>query len=77
MIYNKKQIDKFVNCICKSKKYRIDKLLEMDAIQYCNLGKDSTKDEKLEVKKRSKNIYKAISKIDSVLGKSLLQLQDK
>ncbi len=77
MIYNKKQIDKFVNCTCKTKKYRIDKLLEMDAIQYCNLGKDSTKDEKLEVKKRSKNIYKAISKIDSVLGKSLLQLQDK
>jgi len=77
MIYNKKQIDKFVNCTCKSKKYRIDKLLEMDAIQYCNLGKDSPKAEKLEVKSRSKNIYKAISKIDFVLGKSLLQLQDK
>jgi hypothetical protein len=77
MIYSETQIQKSINCTCKSKKYRIDMLLEMDAIQYCNLGKDSTKDEKLEVKKRSKNIYKAISKIDFVLGKSLLQLQDK
>jgi len=77
MKYYEKKISKSINCTCKSKKYRIDMLLEMDAIQYCNLGKDSTKEEKLEVKKRSKNIYKAISKIDSVLGKSLLQLQDK
>jgi hypothetical protein len=77
MIYSETQIQKAINCTCKSKKYRIDMLLEMDAIQYCNLGKDSPKADKIEVKKRSKNIYKAISKIDSVLGKSLLQLQDK
>ncbi len=77
MKYDEKTINKSINCTCKSKKYRIDMLLEMDAIQYCNLGKDSTNDEKLKVKKRSKNIYKAISKIDSILGKSLLQLQDK
>ena len=77
MNYNEKIINKTINCICKNKKYRIDKLLKMDAIQYCNLGIDSTKAEKLEVKKRSKNIYKAISKIDSVLGKLFLEHQDK
>ena len=77
MKYDEQIIKKTVACICKNKKYRIDKLLEMDAIQYCNLGKDSPKAEKLEVKKRSKNIYKAIFKIDNVLGKSLLEAQDK
>ena len=49
----------------------------MDAIQYCNLGSNSTKAEKLEVKKRSKNIYKAIQKIDYALGKNFLEHQDK
>ena len=77
MKYNEQIINKTVACICKSKKYKIDKLLEMDAIQYCNLGKNSTKAEKIEVKKRSKNIYKAIQKIDEALGKNFLLHQDK
>lgn len=77
MKYDQKIINKTINCICKSKKYKIDKLLKMDAIQYCNLGKNSTNAEKLEVKKRSKNIYNAILKIDFVLGKSFLEAQDK
>jgi len=77
MKYDEQIINKTIDCICKNKKYKIDKLLEMDAIQYCNLGKDSPKAEKLEVKRRSKNIYKAIFKIDNVLGKSLLEAQDK
>jgi len=77
MKYNEQIINKTVACICKSKKYRIDKLLKMDAIQYCNLGKNSTKAEKLQVKKRSKNIYKAIAKIDLVLGNNFLMHQDK
>ena len=77
MKYNEKIIDKTVKCTCKSIKYKVDKLLEMDAIQYCNLGSNSTKAEKLEVKKRSKNIYKAIQKIDYALGKNFLEHQDK
>lgn len=77
MKYNEQIINKTVACICKNKKYRIDKLLKMDAIQYCNLGKNSTKAEKLQVKKRSKNIYKAIAKIDLVLGNNFLMHQDK
>ena len=77
MKYNEQIINKTVACTCKNKKYKVDKLLEMDAIQYCNLGINSTKAEKLEVKKRSRNIYRAIQKIDYALGKNVLEHQDK
>ena len=77
MKYDEQIINKTVACICKSKKYKVDKLLEMDAIQYCNLGSNSTKAEKIEVKRRSRNIYRAIQKIDYALGKNFLEHQDK
>ncbi len=77
MKFNEQLIEKTVNCIHQSDKYRVDKLLYMDAVQYQNLGQDSTKTEKAEVKKRSRVIYRAISKINPTLGKSLLLHQDK
>ena len=77
MIYNERTIDKTVNCTHKSNKHRVDILLHMDAVQYQNLGKDSTKADKLFVKKRSRTIYKAIAKIDPLLGNSFLLHQDK
>lgn len=55
---------------------RINKLLELDAIMYTNLGSDSTKAEKLEVKKNSRIIYRAIKDLDLETGKLLLQHQD-
>lgn len=55
---------------------RINKLLELDAIMYTNLGSDSTKAEKLEVKKNSRMIYRAIKDLDLETGKLLLQHQD-
>jgi DNA-binding LytR/AlgR family response regulator len=55
---------------------RINKLLELDAIMYTNLGSDSTKAEKLEVKKNSRIIYRAIKDLDFETGKLLLQHQD-
>ena len=55
---------------------RINQLLEIDATMYTNLGSDSTKAEKLEVKKNSRIIYRAIRDLDIETGKLLLQHQD-
>jgi len=60
----------------KTVRERIDQLLEMDAIQYTNLGHDSSKVEKAEVKKNSRLIYKAIKDIDKHVGESLLNHLD-
>ena len=58
-------------------KEKIDKLLELDCNLYTNLGTDSTKAEKQEVKRMSKKIYRAIQTISEPIGKSLLQAIDK
>jgi hypothetical protein len=41
----------------------VDTLLEIDANAYTNLGKDSTKKEKKNVKRDSRKIYNAILEI--------------
>lgn len=53
-------------------KERTDKLLELDAEMYTNLGTDSTKAEKQRVKSDSKFIYKQIKGINEEIGKQLL-----
>jgi hypothetical protein len=55
---------------------RTDKLLKLDCIQYTNLGSDSTKAEKVEVKKNSKFIYRQIKGIDELSGNLLLKSLD-
>ena len=55
---------------------RVNELLEIDAIMYTNLGSNSTKAEKQEVKKNSRIIYRAIKDLDFETGKLLLQHQD-
>lgn len=55
---------------------RINQLLEIDATMYTNLGLDSTKADKQEVKKNSRIIYRAIKDLDFETGKLLLQHQD-
>lgn len=60
----------------KTVQERIDVLLEMDANMYTNLGSDSIKSEKEEVKKNSRHIYRAIRDLDEATGKLLLQHQD-
>ena len=56
---------------------KISELLELDCDMYTNLGIDSTKTEKQEVKRMSRKIYKAIQTINEPVGKSLLQAMDK
>ena len=58
-------------------KEKIDKLLEIDAHLYTNLGIDSTKKERLEVKRLSKKIYRMIQGINPAIGKTLLQAMDR
>ena len=61
----------------RSIKERIDSLLELDANMYTNLGCDSTKAEKEEVKKKSRIIYRSIKELDSYIGSQLIYYQDK
>lgn len=71
-MYSKKLVDKTLNCKRLTNKEKTDRLLEIDAIQYTNLGLDSTTEEKKAVKLNSRYLYEAIKKIDLRLGKALL-----
>lgn len=55
---------------------RTSRLLELDAIQYTNLGIDSKKYEKEKVKSDSKFIYKQIKGFNEQDGKLLLNHLD-
>ena len=70
-------IEKILNYKTYSLKRKIDSLLEIDSNIYCNLGIDSTKSEKLEAKKQSKIIYRAIKKLDKPTGDRFLYYMDK
>lgn len=65
-------IDKILNYKTVSIKDKIDRLLELDANMYTDLGSDSTKTERLEAKKKSRAIYRAIKVLDKDLGDMLL-----
>jgi len=71
-MYYKQDVDKALNCKYLSNKQKTDRLLEIDAKQYTNLGTDSTTKEKKTVKENSLYIYETIKKIDLKLGKTLL-----
>ena len=73
---NKEEILKIAADYQKTVLQRVDELLEIDAIQYQNLGSESTKAKKIEVKKNSRFIYRTIKDLDSDTGKLLLQHQD-
>lgn len=75
-IMNKEEILKIAAEYQKTVLQRIDELLEIDAIQYQNLGSESSKADKLEVKKNSRFIYRTIKDLDINTGKLLLQHQD-
>ena len=76
MDYNFEDIDKIVGFKSWSVKQKLDELYRIDSDMYCNLGTDSTKKEKKEVKTRSRKIYLAIKKIDEESGKTLLFAMD-
>ena len=76
MRYSNESVEKIYNYKSISDRTKIDRLLEIDATQYTNCGKDSTKKEIELVRKNSKYIYKTIKKIDNSLGSMFLKHLD-
>lgn len=74
---DKEDVKRIAEDFNKSIKERIELLLEVDTNMYTNLGLDSTKSEKEEVKKKSRVIYRAIKDLDNSIGSQLLYYQDK
>ena len=68
--------NKIISDFTLTVKDRTDELLKLDAIQYTNMGLDSTKEEKKEVKANSRFIYKKIKDIDEPLGSTLIEHMD-
>ena len=71
------RIEEVLNNDISSNKERIDLLLEIDADNVAELGKNSSKEDRKKVKRNSLNIYRAIKKIDRVEGELLLKCIDK
>ncbi len=76
MIYAYSDIEKIMNYKTWSVKRKIDTLLSIDADMYTNLGIASSREEKNQVKNKSKNIYKTIQKLNPKDGKLLLHSMD-
>jgi hypothetical protein len=72
----KEKAEQYAKDFALSIKERTDNLLKLDCNMYTNLGSDSTKAERLEVKKNSKYIYKQIKGIDEDSGSLLLKSLD-
>jgi hypothetical protein len=75
--YTIDDVEKIVGYSTWSTKKKIDALLHIDCIMYANLGIDSTKTERLETKRNSRSIYKAIKQLDENTGRALLIAVDK
>lgn len=77
MEYRINDIEKITEFKSWSERKKIDELLRIDCNMYTNLGTDSTKAERLEVKKNSRKIYRAIKNINQRMGEPLLVAMDK
>jgi len=75
--FSNELVDKILNYKTILTRDKIDRLLELDANQYCNIGIDTPITKKFEVKKNSRYIYRAIQKLDYDMGSNFLQAQDK
>ena len=73
MKYTFDDIEKIVEFKSWSKKRKIDTLLAIDADLYWNLGVESSKTERENVKIQSRKIYRLIKTIDEYSGKLLLR----
>ena len=65
--------DKIMNYKSVNDRNKIDRLLELNAIQYTNIGIDSTKTEIYDAEMTSKYIYRNTKKLDESLGRLLLR----
>lgn len=77
MGYQYDDVEKIINFSTWSKRKKIDELFRIDSYMYTNLGTDSTKKEREDVRRKSKYIYKAIQRIDQNLAKELIYHMDR
>lgn len=73
MKYTFDDIEKIAEFKSWSDKKKVDTLLAIDADLYCNLGIESSKTERENVKIKSRKIYRLIKSIDEYAGKILLR----
>ncbi len=72
----REQVDKILNYKTVSKEEKIDRLLFINADQYCNLGTESSKTDRQKAEINSRYIYRAIKTIDLYLGAFLLKANE-
>lgn len=77
MGYTFDDVDKIANFKTWSIKEKLDELFRIDSWMYTNLGSDSTKKDREEVKKRSRKIYSAIKRFDPETGRQCLAYMDR
>lgn len=74
------ELERFIEKTLKYKTWsvrkKVDALLEYDCNMYTNLGIDSTKTERINTKRKSKKLYRAIQTIDADQGKKFLHYMD-
>ena len=76
MDYSVEDIDKILNYKTWSDKKKIDTLLFIDCCLYTNMGTESTQTERHATKVKSRKLYRAIGKIDTAVGKQILNSLD-
>lgn len=76
MEYSYEDVEKVINFSSWSDRKKIEELFRIDTYMYTNLGLDSLKKEREDVRKKSRYIYRAISKIDPKIGKHLISNMD-
>lgn len=67
MKYVMEAIEKIISHGNWKDRTKYNKLLELDAINYANLGTDSTKKEREEVNKASRKIYREIKDLNAII----------
>jgi len=72
----REEVDKIMNYKTVSNQDKIDRLLFLNADQYCNLGTDSAKTERQKAEVNSRYIYRAIKNLDLYLGAFLLKANE-
>ena len=78
MSFNTDTIDKIVGYKTIKNKDKIDRLLEIRSNYIANnIGIGISKKDRNNIRKNSRYIYKAISKINEEVGNKFLQSQDK
>lgn len=72
----RKQADKIASYKTIPAREKVDRLLHLNAIQYTNLGTDSSKAERKAAESNSRYIYRKIQGINKPLGSMLLRVRE-